>query len=40
MELTGPGQKISLGHHGWVGGRGTWEGKLDVGSLGLAMAVE
>lgn len=21
--LTGPAQKISLGHHGWVGGRGT-----------------
>lgn len=38
--LTAPGQKISLGHQGWVGGRGTWEGKVEVGLLGLATAVE
>lgn len=39
--LTGPAQKISLGHHGWVGGRGTWEGKVDdAGLLGDATAVE
>ena len=38
--LTDPGQKILLGHHGWVGGTGTWEGKLEVGLLGLATAVE
>ena len=39
--LTGPAQKISLGHHGWVGGRGAWEGKVDdAGLLGDATAVE
>lgn len=24
---TLPGQKISLGHHGWAGGRATWLGR-------------
>lgn len=39
--LTDPAQKISLGHHGWVGGRAAWEGKrLDAGLLGDATAVE
>ena len=41
LALTAPGQKIWLGHHCWVGGRGTWGGKLDAaGLLGLATAVE
>ena len=41
VPLTGPGQKILLGHHCWVGGRAAWWGKLDFGlALGDATAVE
>ena len=41
MALTAPAQKIWLGHHGWVGGRAAWGGRLDVsGLLGDATAVE
>ena len=38
---TGPAQKISLGHHACLGGRGTCEGSAEFrGADGLATAVE
>ena len=38
---TAPAQKISLGHHGWVGGSATCEGTAFVrGTVGLATEVE
>lgn len=40
-EHTSPAQKISLGHHACLGGKGTWEGRAEEsGALGLATAVE
>ncbi len=39
--LTSPAQKMLLGHHAWLGGSGTWDGRDDErGALGLATTVD
>lgn len=38
---TAPAQKMWLGHHAWVGGSGTWDGRVaERATDGLATAVE